>query len=66
MSTAFLVIAIVATIGMMIMIYGVGITHIRRKTQYSRREYVLLLVICAIAIGCFFGWILTGGGQVVE
>ena len=66
MSTAFLVVAILATIGFVIMIYGVGITHIRRKTHYSSKEYTLILVLGAISIGSFFGWVLSGGGQIAE
>jgi hypothetical protein len=62
MSTAFLVVAILVTIGVAFMLFGVGVTHIRRRTHYSRKEYALLLLLCAIGIGSFFGWSLLSVG----
>jgi formate hydrogenlyase subunit 3/multisubunit Na+/H+ antiporter MnhD subunit len=62
MSTAFLVIAILATIGVVFMVFGVGVTHIRRRTHYSRKEYALLLLLCAIGVGSFFAWSLISVG----
>lgn len=36
-----------------------SLIRIRAKTHYSRREYVALLILCAVGIGAFFGWALT-------
>jgi uncharacterized membrane protein len=56
MNTAFLVLAVVSTLGVVVMVFGVGITRIRQKSHYSRKEYVLLLALCATGIAGFFGW----------